>query len=291
MDTKECFALIKDKFPHLFTIDPENNSITLKPGFGNIPPFTLVCVEGGEFKMGSNELSDREKPPHKVKVNSFFMAEFPVIQELYKGLTGKNPSRFEGVDHPVEQVSWFDATAFCNQLNQLLALTKPYSGKEDATQCNFDCVAFRLPTEAEWEFAACGGAVETHGRASLPGSSPQPQFSGSDFSDDVAWYDQNNEYETKPVGLKFPNSLGLYDMSGNVWEWCWDRFDDNYYKGSPIENPTGPSEGPLRVLRGGSWRNRAGGSRVAIRYDGAPDGHWNASGFRLLFALEFTSGS
>ena len=161
MNTKECFARIETKFPHLFTTDKENNSITLKPGFGNIPPFTLVCVEGGEFTMGSNELSDREKPLHKVKVNSFFMAEFPVIQELYKGVTSQSPSAFQGVDHPVEQVSWYDAIAFCNQLNQLLALPKPYSGEEDAIQCNFDCAGLRLPTEAEWEFAARGGSVQT----------------------------------------------------------------------------------------------------------------------------------
>jgi formylglycine-generating enzyme required for sulfatase activity len=101
MDTKECFALIKDKFPHLFTIDPENNSITLKPGFGNIPPFKLVCVEGGEFRMGENS----NYVAHKVKVNSFFMAEFPVTQELYKSVTGQSQSRFEGDANPVEQVS------------------------------------------------------------------------------------------------------------------------------------------------------------------------------------------
>jgi formylglycine-generating enzyme required for sulfatase activity len=282
MDTNECFALIKDKFPHLFTIDPENNSITLKTGFGNIPPFTLVCVEGGEFTMGSNDY-DWEKPPHQVKVNSFFMAEFPVIQELYKSVTGQSPSRFVGDDNPVEQVSWFNATAFCNQLNQLLALPKPYSGEGDATQCNFDCAAFRLPTEAEWEFAARGGVVETHGRASLPGASPQPQFAGSDFPDDVAWYDQNNEYETKPVGLKFPNRLGLYDMSGNVWEWCWDRYGD--YSEQPQTDPKGPSGGPLRVLRGGSWYHIAGSSRVAYRSGNAPDSYGDYIGFRLLFGL------
>ena len=279
MDTKECFALIKDKFDHLFTIDQENNSITLKPGFGNIPTFSLVCVEGGEFTMGENS----NYVAHQVKVNSFFMAEFPVTQELYKSVTGANPSRFQGVDHPVEQVSWFDATAFCNQLNQLLALPKPYSGKEDATQCNFDCAAFRLPTEAEWEFAARGGVVETHGRASLHDSSQQFEFAGSDFPDDVAWYDQNNDYETKPVGLKFPNHLGLYDMSGNVWEWCWDRYDD--YNQQPQINPTGPSVGPSRVLRGGSWNGDAVGSRVANRFDDSPGDFWIFIGFRFLLGF------
>ena len=146
MDTKECFALIKDKFDHLFTIDLENNTITLRPGFGNIPPFTLVCVEGGEFLMGENGISDGEKPPHRVSVNSFFMAEVPVTQELYRSITGTSPSQFEGINHPVEQVSWYDAVAFCNQLNELLKLSKPYSGKDEETKCNFHCAAFRLPT-------------------------------------------------------------------------------------------------------------------------------------------------
>ena len=273
MDTKECFALIKDKFDHLFTIDLENNTITLRPGFGNVPPFTLVGVEGGEFTMGSNDISDREKPPHQVKVNSFFMAEFPVTQELYHGVTGQSPSRFVGVDHPVEQVSWFDATAFCNQLNQLLALPKPYSGKEDATQCNFDCAAFRLPTEAEWEFAASGGVL----------AGGHAEFAGSDFPDDVAWYDQNNDYETKPVGLKFPNPLGLYDMSGNVWEWCWDRYGD--YGQQPQTNPIGPSEGSRRVLRGGAWNDYADRSRVAGRGSGTPGYSWSDIGFRFLLVL------
>ena len=294
MDTKECFARIETKFPHLFTSDKENNSITLKPGFGNIPPFSLVCVEGGVFTMGENEDGDFEKP-HQIKVNSFFMAEFSVTQELYKGVTGQNPSRFEGIGHPVEQLSWYDAVAFCNQLNQLLGLPKPYNGEGDSTKCNFKCAAFRLPTEAEWEFAARGGIVQAQFIASQRSesqfieppldASPQPEFAGSDFPDDIAWYDQNNDYETKPVGLKFPNPLGLYDMSGNVCEWCWDRFDGNYYIGSPIDDPKGPSYGLKRVGRGGAWNDRAGSSSVACRSSGTPDRGWFYCGFRILLAF------
>ena len=272
MDTKECFAFIKDKFDRLFTIDLDNNSFTLNPGFGNIPPFTLVCVEGGEFMMGSND-SDREFPKHKVKVNSFFMAEFPVTLELYKGVTGKSPSNFQGFDHPVESVTWDDATDFCNQLNKLLALPKPYSGDGDAIQCNFDYIAFRLPTEAEWEFAAKGGVL-----------SQPTTFAGSNYPDDVAWYRENNEYETKPVGLKFPNPLGLYDMSGNVWEWCWDRFNI-YSKDSPIDNPKGSLSGSGRILRGGSWSAYADFGRVTSRYFKSQADHGLSIGFRILFAL------
>ena len=282
MNTEECFALIENKFKHWFEADKENNIITLKPGFEKIPKFNLVCVEGGEFMMGSNDY-DREKPPHNVKVNSFFMAEFPVTQELYRGVTGQSPSNFQGVDHPVEQVSWHDAVAFCNLLNEQLKLPKPYSGKDDGTKCNFNCVAFRLPTEAEWEYAARGGKA----------ASKQYQYTGSDYPDDVAWYDKNNNYETKPVGLKFPNSLGLYDMSGNVWEWCWDWYDESYYEKcnskGVVANPKGSDSGSSRVVRGGSWNDDSGYCRVASRFIHAPGNKWHIIGLRLVLAFQFTS--
>jgi len=282
MNTEECYAQFEPGIKRLFTFDKTNNCISLKAGFGNIPPFNMVWVEGGEFMMGENGVLDDEKP-HRVEVSGFFMAEFAVTQELYRGVTGKSPSRFQGVRHPVEKVTWEQATEFCNTLNQMLSLDMPYSGKEDTTQCNFRCTAFRLPTEAEWEFAARGGKK----------AKKQYKYAGSDNIDDVAWYDKNNDYETKPVGLKFPNALGLYDMSGNVWEWCWDRHDKDYYekcnKNGLILNPEGPQSGSGRVLRGGSWRSNAGHSRVACRDGNAPDGRWNDGGFRLLFALQFTS--
>ena len=294
MNTEECFALIETNFKHLFAIDRAKNSITLRLDLGNIPPFKLVCVEGGEFLMGENGEYDGEKPPHRVSVSSFFMAEVPVTQELYNGITGKNPSKFEGVNHPVESVSWYDAVAFCNQLNKLLALPKPYSGKDEETKCNFHCAAFRLPTEAEWEYAARGGNVETHGRASLSGSPQQFEYAGSNNLNKVAWYGQNNGYETKPVGLKYPNRLGLYDMSGNVYEWCWDRYDRSYYdqchKNGLTPNPVGPENGPYRVLRGGSYRSIAGSSCVARRGHSAPGNLYDDLGLRLLFALQFSSG-
>ena len=239
--------------------------------------------------MGENGKDDDEKPPHRVNVNSFFMAEVPVKQELYRSITGKSPSQFEGVNHPVENVSWYDAVAFCNQLNELLKLPKPYSGKDEETKCNFRCAAFRLPTEAEWEYAARGGNVETHGRASLPGNPQQFEYAGSNNLTKVAWYDKNNGYETKPVGLKYPNRLGLYDMSGNVDERCWDRYDPSYYdqccKNGLTPNPVGPENGPSRVLRGGSWGNYAGSSRVAYRIDYTPDSRWPDVGFRFLLGF------
>ena len=276
MNTSECFALIESKFDHLFTTDRENNAITLRPGFGNIPPFTLVCVEGGEFIIGENGVYVTEKLPHQVVVSSFFMAEFPVIQELYLSVTGTNPSDFEGVNHPVENVNWYDATVFCNRLNEMLKLPVPYSGKDKDTECNFECNTFRLPTEAEWEYAARGGNS----------AKIQTEYAGSHNPNDVAWYDKNNGHETKPVGLKFPNRLGLYDMSGNVWEWCWDRYDNNFDTSGSTDNPQDPLDVPHRIMRGGSWDNFADGSHVACRCDSPPSSCLECGGFRILFALQ-----
>ena len=280
MNTSECFAFIETQFDHLFTTDRENNTITLRPGFGNIPPFTLVCVEVGDFLMGENGIKNDEKPPHSVNVNSFFMSEYLVTQEFYLSVTGRNPSSFDGLNHPVEQVDWYNATEFCNLLNKLLNLPMPYSGIGADTKCNFQFTAFRLPTEAEWEYAARGGKTAII----------QTEYAGSNNVNNVAWYDKNNGHETKPVGLKFPNRLGLYDMSGNVWEWCWDLYSKNYYKGSPADNPKGPSDGSRRILRGGSWYSFDNNGRVVYRNYDTPIFNWHDSGFRILLALEFASG-
>jgi sulfatase modifying factor 1 len=279
MNTSECFALIETHFDHLFITDRANNAITLRPGFGNIPPFTLVCVEGGEFMMGENGIGEDENPPHRVSVWSFFMAEFPVTQQLYRSITQQSPSLLGGANHPVEQVSWYEIVVFCNQLNKLLKLPKLYTGESEETKCDFKNTAFRLPTEAEWEYAARGGKTAIE----------QFKYSGSDNPNVVAWNEKNNGYETKPVGLKIPNRLGIYDLSGNVWEWCWDCYDVSYYEKCNINrltiNPTGPDHGSFRVLRGGSWSYSEGYCRAASRNSRAPNRRGYASGFRILFAL------
>ena len=298
MPTKKQLENIKAQMGHAFEVDI-NGNLTLKPHF-NIPPFKLIFVEGGEFIMGDGKMEN--EPKHKVEVSSFFMAEHQLTQEVYKAVTDKEPSDFTGINHPVEQVSWIDAVGFCNKLNGIIGLSdvcdKDYNflGRDGKRTNNIaDVQGFRLPTEAEWEYAARGGGagiVETHGRASLHAATPAPtpafHYAGSDNLDDVGWYDDNNEYETKPVGLKFPNQLGLYDMSGNVWEWCWDWYDKDFYKNDDKKNPVNFKDGRARVLRGGSWINYAGYSRMANRYGSTPDGRWDDGGFRLLFALQFT---
>ncbi len=211
------------------------------------PPPGMVYVAGGTFQMGSNKESD-EKPIHTVTVSSFYMDKTEVTQREYRKVMGKNPSNFSGCDEcPVEQVNWHDANAYAKRVGK------------------------RLPTEAEWEYAARGGSA----------GSPT-KYAGSNNIKDVAWYYGNSGKKTHPVGQKQPNALGLYDMSGNVWEWCSDWYDDNYYKNSPKNNPKGPNSGTNRVLRGGSWSGNGFYCRVANRLRLNPYGRYVNFGFRLV---------
>ena len=188
--------------------------------------FTMIPVEGGTFTMGAtSEMEDpweSEKPTHQVTLSSYYIGETEVTQALWKAVMGSNPSAFIGDDLPVETVRWDDCQTFISKLNAL-------TGKR-----------FRLPTEAEWEFAARGGNQSRH-----------TQFSGSSRIDDVAWYDGNSGSKTHPVNTKHPNELGIYDMTGNVWEWCQDWFGS--YSNYAQTNPTGAGSGSDRVLRGGNW--------------------------------------
>ncbi len=213
----------------------------------------MVFVEGGTFEMGSNKGDSDEKPVHKVTVNSFYMGKYEVTQKQWKAIMGNNPSYFKGDDLPVENVSWNDVQEFIKKLNQT-------TGQH-----------YRLPTEAEWEYAARGGN-ESRGY----------KYSGSNNIDEVAWYDKNSGNHTHQVGTKAPNELGIYDMTGNVWEWCSDWYNKNYYRHSPQNNPQGPASGKYRVLRGGSWLNLAGNCRVANRYWYVPDFTYLTIGFRVV---------
>ncbi len=222
-------------------------------------PFTMVAVKGGCFQMGSNESSD-EKPVHEVCLDDYYIGQTEVTQGLWKAVMNNNPSYFKGDNLPVESVSWDDAQEFIKKLNRI-------TGKN-----------FRLPTEAEWEYAAKGG-VKTHGRASYT-------YAGSNNIDEVAWYGSNSGSKTHTVAQKKANALGLYDMSGNVWEWCSDRYGSAYYQNSPRHNPQGPSSGSYRVLRGGCWYNLAQSCRSADRDYGSPGNSYYGLGFRLASSLK-----
>ncbi len=218
----------------------------------------FVLVPGGCFQMGvtfGDGYSD-EKPVHEVCVDSFYMGKYEVTQGQYQVVTGNNPSNFKkGDNYPVENVSWNDTQSFIRSLN----------GKGGSK--------YRLPTEAEWEFAARSG-----GRSE--------KYAGGNDIDAVAWYTSNSGSSTHPVGQKQPNGLGLYDMSGNVWEWCGDWYDGSCYGSSPRNNPEGPSSGSGRVGRGGGWDDNPGVVRAARR-NGYTPGYASINlGFRLILPVQ-----
>jgi formylglycine-generating enzyme required for sulfatase activity len=220
----------------------------------------MVSVQGGTFTMGctgeqGGECESDEKPSHSVTVGNFQIGKFEVTQRLWKEMMGadNNPSHFKGDDLPVERVSWNDVQKFIEALNQK-------TGKK-----------YRLPTEAEWEYAARGG-----------NKSKGNKYSGSNNLDEVAWYGKNSGGKTNDVGTKSPNELGIYDMSGNVWEWVSDWYDD--YSSGAQTNPRGPSGGSNRVGRGGCWDSGAKYCRVSLRFIDDPDFRDSGIGFRLVLS-------
>lgn len=223
----------------------------------NLPEIAMVWVPGGTFTMGAtseqgSDAESDEKPAHSVTLGGYYIGKYEVTQKLWKAVMGSNPSHFKGDNLPVEQVSWNDVQAFIRELNQM-------TGK-----------SYRLPTEAEWEYAARGG-----------GNSRGYKYSGSDNIGSVAWYDVNSGNTTHPVGSKSPNELGIYDMSGNVCEWCQDWYGSSYYSNSPQRNPQGPTSGSRRVFRGASWNGSARGCWVSYRDYSTPDDRYYFLGFRL----------
>ncbi|MDH4459834.1 MAG: formylglycine-generating enzyme family protein [Flectobacillus sp.] len=211
----------------------------------------MTYVEGGTFQMGSTTGYPNEGPVHSVTLSNFSIGKYEVTQAQWRAVMGANPSSFTNCDNcPVETVSWDDTQLFINKLNTLTGKT------------------YRLPTEAEWEYAARGGKL-----------SKGYTYSGSDTIDDVAWYG-NNSNRTQAVGLKRANELGIYDMSGNVWEWCSDWYGS--YNSSSQTNPIGSSSGTYRILRGGSWNYFPQFGRVAHRDFNTPDYLFNGFGFRVV---------
>jgi len=220
--------------------------------------FTMIRVEGGTFQMGAtSEIENpdgNQKPVHQVTLSTYYIGETEVTQKLWRAVMGSNPSKFKGKRRPVECVSWDDCQEFIKRLNQK-------TGQH-----------FRLPTEAEWEFAARGGTKSRH-----------TQYSGSSNLNDVAWYKGNSGSTTHEVKTKQPNELGIYDMSGNVYEWCQDRYGS--YSSSAQTNPTGSTSGYSRVHRGGGWNSAAAHCVVGYRDYGTSLGAHYDVGFRLVLLL------
>ena len=239
--------------------------------------FKMVKIPAGSFMMGNSRTGTRV-----VELSEFFISQVPVTQFLFNKVLGYNPSKLKGDLLPVESVNWFETLIFCNQLSRAYKLDPCYSVKnydiKDLSdnsphwkdlECNFDANGFRLPTEAEWEYAAGGGGL-TH-------------YSGSDNLDEVGWYGENSNITTHNVGEKNPNAFGLYDMSGNVSEWCWDWYGQ--YELSVVKNrilnPYGPKSGKARVKRGGSWLDDDIQCRITCREYSAPTGKAGTLGFRI----------
>ena len=233
----------------------------------------LVRVPKGSFTMGSPMTEsgrDTNEVQHSVTLTTdFWMAESEVTQRQYRNLLGSSPSNFKGDELPVESVSWFEAVEYCNALSLKEMLTPCYqiSGTTVGWAERVKCSGYRLPTEAEWEYAARSPATTV--------------YAGSDSVDGVAWYSTNSGSTTHAVKTKTANGRGLYDLSGNVWEWVWDGYQGNY-EALPSTDPIGPLTVAARVFRGGSWGNTATGARVAQRYGYAPSNRDYYLGFRFV---------
>ncbi len=214
----------------------------------------LVWIPEGEFMMGSEDGRSNERPVHRVRITQgFWMGRHEVTQAQWQAVMGTNPSSFQGMDHPVENVSWNDSQEFMGRLSEIV-------GYE-----------FRLPTEAEWEYA-CRAGTET---AYYFGDAP-------DRLDRFAWYRDNSGNSTQPVGEKRANIWGLHDMHGNVWEWCLDWYDEEFYARSPVEDPVNTTPGSFRVVRGGSWDDGDWNCRSTHRVWSAPTYFDRSLGFRVV---------
>jgi formylglycine-generating enzyme required for sulfatase activity len=236
------------------TKDRAGQSASVSPNVPNTPK-EMVRIPGGRLQMGDNQEVDAK--PHPVAVSAFFMDKTLVTQDQYEKAMGENPSRWKGGGNPVEQVRWSDAVRFCNKRSEREGLQPCYDLK--TWKCDFDADGYRLPTEAEWEYACRAGTTTAY-------------FFGDDPSKlgDYGWFDKNSGGHPRPVGQKQPNAWGLFDMCGNLWEWCNDFYKVDYYSESPLTDPKGPDAGQTKVVRGGAWRFSAERCRPDYRYNENP---------------------
>lgn len=235
----------------------------------------MLVIPAGTFTMGSpasEEGRSSIEDEHEMRISrGYWLGQTEVTQGQWERVMGTNPSAHKGTDLPVEGVTWFDALKYCNRLSQAEGLAECYQieGENVRWLGGLSCAGYRLPTEAEWEYAARAGQ--------------QTVFAGSNKVDDVAWYHGDSASKSHPVGKKTPNRWGLHDMSGNVSEWVWDLW--GVYGGGAETDPVGPDSGPVRVERGGSWAHPAQRVRVAYRGQGAPGNGYSMTGFRLTRSL------
>jgi formylglycine-generating enzyme required for sulfatase activity len=225
---------------------------TLSPPSGG----ELVLIPAGSFTMG-DAAGRPDETPHSVSLRSFYLDKYPVTQELYEKIMGANPSKRKGKQSPVERTQWTDAVRFCNRCSELEGLTPCYN--LTTWECNFEADGYRLPTEAEWEYACRAGSAGRYCFGDDEGELAR-----------FAWYKPGSGGTTRPVGEKAPNRWGLFDVHGNVWQWCNDYYDESYYQSSPSQDPRGPAGGKMRVLRGGAWDCTPDKCRAAYRHKEFP---------------------
>ncbi len=235
--------------------EPEKNGRLPEAIREPVAGMEFVLVPEGSFLMGDlfDDGIENEKPIHEVRLDSFYIGLYPVTQAQWTALMPENPSLFQGERHPVERVAFHDAEGYINRL----------------AEANQGRYIFGLPTEAQWEYAARSGGKKE-------------KYAGGDFPEKLAWYDENGDGTSQPVGKKSPNGLGIYDMCGNVWEWCLDFYDENAYKFHDDLNPVREKKGPDRVVRGGGWNMDAWSARCSRRFGFRSQDFGPALGFRLV---------
>lgn len=217
----------------------------------------MALIPAGQFMMGGENGEDDEKPARQVQVSAFYMDVTEVTQESFQAMLGRNPAKWPGPDKPVERVSWLAAVQYCNMRSTRDSFRPCYDLK--TLKCDFTADGYRLPTEAEWEYACRAGT-----------STPWSFGSAAGDVGKYAWFKGNSGKTTHPVKGKPANPWGLYDMHGNVAEWCHDFYDERYYASAPAQDPRGPEAGEERVLRGGSWNVGEGSCRSAARFSQPP---------------------
>jgi formylglycine-generating enzyme required for sulfatase activity len=226
---------------------PDGREVTTTAGI------EMVAIPGGEFQMGSDDPDEPDQPLHKVRLSGFWIDKYPVTQEQYEKLMGKNPSHWQGAANPVDQIRWRDAAAFCNARSRAEGLRAAYDPK--TWECDFAADGYRLPTEAEYEYALRAGTTTLYYFGDSPGDLGR-----------YAWFKENSPRGSHPVGRQPPNAWGLHDMIGNVWEWCNDYYREEYYREGPEQDPRGPARGENRVVRGGCWNSKPEHCSSAYRF-------------------------
>ena len=235
---------------------PPNGNVEILPVAQSKAGGEMVLLPAGTFTMGDSA-GREDETPHAVSVSAFYLDKVPVTQELYTKVMGTNPSKRKDAKCPVERTQWIDAVRFCNKYSVLDGLTPCYN--LDTWECDIAADGYRLPTEAEWEYACRAGSS---GRFGFDGDDKDlPKF---------AWFNPLSQGVTHPVGQRLANRWGLFDMHGNVWQWCNDWHSDTYYKESPKDDPRGPATGTKRVMRGGAWDTNADKCRAAYRHKDFP---------------------